>query len=148
MTADSKSIYSYFALFDKRYEGKTTFHIRSCSVTEIRDFRLLHHHDYNQIVYSFRSPFTHIYNGEEYEQDGGCMFFVPAMAAHKFEISESRNEEICQIDFSDDFIKTNQNSSNMEALFNMLYLDPVITNAQGVSPMLRFDGKRRTRIAV
>lgn len=30
----------HFASFDKRYEGKTTFHIRSCSVTEIRDFKL------------------------------------------------------------------------------------------------------------
>lgn len=100
-----------------------------------------HHHDFFHFYYLRQGPSMHFFNGADYVLNSGSMVTVPPMVEHFCDSTcFSGSVECINLFFTEEFLKESLPDKKKDALFNMLYLEPVFSNYDKHMPVLCFTG--------
>lgn len=119
--------------------GKVVNRFRvSKSHAHVKNF--YHKHDYFQIWYMNYGQCIHHINGTDFLQTKGDLIIIPPFLSHYLDTTNSLNIELICVEFSEQFIDDAVSDISKTSLFNLIYLEPLVSYAKDAHPILHFEG--------
>lgn len=105
-------------------------------------FDSLHTHDFPQLWYTQEGSYIHHYMGDQYPLSSGSLFIVPPYCTHSIDTRHSGAIRLLCCEFSTDFINKGLTSSQKDAWFNIIFLEPVLMSSLQIKPILCFQEQK------